>query len=142
MIDRQTPTDVVEETSPPLFDDRASAEAQPVMPIPKSRLTLLKERVADNLNNGWRSFALVVILGLAIGTLAGIALVRATTTETQPAATGARSGSSDDMAQLQNADVGAQGVATEASPIVREPRVRARASSARPRAYRVAVLRY
>ena len=142
MTDRQAQTDVAEDTSPPLFDDRASAEAQPVMPIPKSRLTLLKERIGSNLNNGWRSFALVVILGLAIGTLAGIALVRATTTETQPAATAETAGSGDDISQLQNADVGAQGVATEATPIVRQPRVRARASYGRPRAYRVAVLRY
>lgn len=139
MTDRQATTDVVEETSPPLFDDRASAEAQPVVPIPKSRLSLLKERVDGILNNGWRSFALVVILGLALGTLAGMALVRSTTPETQPAATAERS---DDMAQLQNADVGANGFATEAAPIGRQPRLGARASSGRPRAYRVAVLRY
>ena len=140
MTDRQAATDGLEQTSPPLFDDRASAEAQPVMPIPKSRMTLLRERIGGVLNNGWRSFALVVILGLATGALAGMALVRATTAEAQPAATGENSGSSEDTAQLQNADVGAQGITADEPRVVRQSRPRIRHASGRPRAYRVAVL--
>lgn len=62
----------------PRFDERACANAQPVLPIPSGRISALVQRlrrVRPVINAKTRAFAIVVIAGLAVGALGGTIFV-------------------------------------------------------------------
>jgi hypothetical protein len=68
---------------PGLFDEIASAKAQPVRPIPTSRVSVWIQRAHDTahdtrqmLTTRTKALALVLVGGLAIGTLGGTMLVK------------------------------------------------------------------
>ncbi len=125
--------------SPPLFDDRASAQAQPVTPIPRSRFAIAGEYIRKIFMTGSRSLAFIVVLGLATGTLAGMALVQ-TQKDSVPANEEVSLFATEDE-QWMGANVAAQGLTTMTPTIRRPVRSRIRPSNRRPRAYRVAVIR-
>src|SRR6266851_10506176 len=81
--DRNDSTHVVDEPKldlpPPRFDEMAVANAQPVQPIRTSRVSAFHDRVAylrRAVTSRSRALALVVIAGLATGTLVGMAWVK------------------------------------------------------------------
>jgi hypothetical protein len=64
---------------PPRFDEEASANAQPVQPIPASRINALRNRLGSvrrRFGNRFSAFVLVVIGGLMTGALGGVAWVK------------------------------------------------------------------
>lgn len=76
-------TEVGFESPPGLFDEIASANAQPVRPIPISRVSVWIQRAHDTahdtrqmLTTRTKALALVLVGGLAIGTLGGTMLVK------------------------------------------------------------------
>lgn len=65
--------------STPRFDEKAAANAQPVQPIPVNRLSPFHTIAASfrrGVTSGSRALVLVVIAGLATGTLVGMAWVK------------------------------------------------------------------
>lgn len=136
----------------PLFDERATANAQPVQPIPTSRGSGFNNRAAAlrrALTSSSRALALVVIAGLATGTLVGMAWVKepqvtavspsASESASESAPTDLLNGSPNSEPRAET--VGGTGLQS-ASPAtgIRGGRSRLRSTRA-TRAYRVAVLR-
>jgi hypothetical protein len=129
----------------PRFDDNASAKAQPVTPIPASRVAIFFESAARLFTNGSRSVALIVALGVATGALVGMALVR----EPESRFAGALDQASvlpdegrPSRMEWQNAEVGVYGIQHLATTIRRSGIRRSRAQTdGQPRAYRFAVIR-
>lgn len=133
------------ELKTPRFDEHASAKAQPVTPIPKSRLTIFFKNASQLFTSGFRSLALVVALGVATGALAGMALVKdgpSSLPGPEQQASVLRDVERPETLDLQDAEVGVYGFQNSASrtrgPIIRRSRVQ---SNGQPRAYRFAVIR-
>ena len=137
---------------PPHFDERAAANAQPVQPIQTGRVSAFHNLAASlrrAVTSRSRALALVVIAGLATGTLVGMALVK------EPQVTAEFPSANHSVPELapadppndsQNQEPRAEGLAVtglqNASAGTGIPRVRSRARSSRgARAYRVAILR-
>ena len=138
--------------STPLFDAHSSASAQPVEPIRRIRISTLRGRlgsVSRRVNGQLPMLAVVILIGLIAGALAGMLLVNIARTG-QPAAVlevpanGAVSEMPVTEAQkLDNfaAELGGSDVQTGPSMVTRNRRPRARIRTSRPRAYRVAIIR-
>jgi hypothetical protein len=120
----------------PRFDDSANATAQPVQPIPRLN------RIAGKLP----VLALVVMSGLVIGTIGGIALVREQSPAVEPPP------ASESVSELtvsptrteewSAAEVGAMGLFSDELNTTPSRRSRSRArTNGERRAYRVAVIR-
>lgn len=134
---------------PPRFDERAAANAQAVQPIPTERSSSAVNRISSlgrALTTGSRALVIVVIAGLAAGTLGGMAWVKdGQVTEGPP--TRNESASEIGSANGQNEQVRGVvfGVATlQSTGTINDQnrKVRSRMKSSRaPRAYRVATLR-
>ena len=137
---------------PPHFDERATANAQPVQPIRTSRVSAFHNGAASlrrAVTSRSRALALVVIAGLATGTLVGMALVKG---PQAPAESPSSNHSvselvpADPMNDSQNQEPRAEGLgvidlqSASAGTGVRRGRSRAR-SSRGARAYRVAIIR-
>jgi hypothetical protein len=147
MVDenRKTPTGGQSELSTPRFDEHASAKAQPVTPIPKSRITILFERAEQLFTHSSRSVAMIVALGVATGALVGMALVKEPQSsvpgESQQASVLSDVESSQ-ILEWRDAEVGVYGIQNSVSrhrrPMVRRSRVQ---NDGQPRAYRFAVIR-
>jgi len=134
---------------PPNFDERAAANAQPVKPIRTSRISALVGSLRQAVTSGSRALVLVVIAGLATGTLVGMALVK------EPQVTAESPWANHSVPELapadprndsQNQEPRAEGLAIaglqNASVGTGTRRVRSRARPNRGgRAYRVAILR-
>ena len=127
------------ELPPPRFDEHAHLKAQPVMPIRKSRFTLLFEKLSADSS---RSVALIVILGFLTGALLGVSLVGQNTSAPAAAHQALAVQPEKRALQLQDAEVGVSGIQTERthsrsgwSRRAREP------NFGPPRAYRFAVIR-
>ena len=149
--DRNEPTGSIVEPElnlpPPRFDERASAEAQPVQRIPTNRVSTFQD-IAVSLRRALtgksRSFALVVIAGIATGTLGGMSLVKDRHVTDVPPSTNAS------VSELTHADSSDQEPRAEVFGMTDLPsgslvtRIRKGSSRVRtgrgPRAYRVAVL--
>lgn len=137
---------------PPHFDESATANAQPVQPIRTSRVSGFHNLAASlrrAATSRSRALALVVIAGLATGTLVGMALVK------EPQVTAESPSVNHSVSELapadppndsQNQEPGAEafGVtglqSATAGTGIRRGRSRAR-SSRGARAYRVTILR-
>lgn len=142
-VEKRTEPLLDSELSPPIFDDRANAYAQPVTPIPKSRSQLFMETVHEMFTGGARSLAFIVVLGLTAGTLAGMALVNNKKPTDEVAATAPASSTFEPYSD-QFAEVDAGVNAPEVSPVVKRkfPRTeRAVPNASGTRAYRFAVIR-
>jgi hypothetical protein len=130
---------------PPRFDDSATAKAQPVEPISRSRFSNWFGRrgsVREMITQRPSVLALVVIAGLATGTLGGIALVNHTEQTDQTTANESVSGLPKSNGQLdfETTEIGARGLlVTDAVGSRRQIRARERMGGAQ-RAYRVAVI--
>lgn len=142
---------VDEETDlpPPRFDDSANASAQPVQPIPRTGIVAWmrslnsgRNRIAGHLP----ALALVVMSGLAIGTIGGMALVKERRPYVEPPA------ANDSVSELtvpaaktedlDTAEVGATGFQSSDSNTTGPRKVGSRArTNGELRAYRVAVIR-
>lgn len=154
--DRNDSTHLIDEPegnlAPPHFDERATANAQPVQPIRTSRVSGFPNLAASlrrAVTSSSRALALVVIAGLVTGTLVGMAWVK------QPHATAESPSSNHSVSELapadplndsQNQEPSAEGLGVtglqSASAGTGIRRVRSRARSSRgSRAYRVGVLR-
>ena len=154
--DRNDSTHLIDEPefnlTPPHFDERATANARPVEPIPTSWVSVFYNRAASlrrAITSRSRALALVVIAGLATGTLVGMAWVK------EPEASAVSPSATHSVSELAPADplndsqnqaprAEADGVTglQSASPATGIRRGRSRARSSRAaRAYRVAVLR-
>ena len=133
------------ELNTPRFDENASARAQPVTPIPRSRVAIFFESAAQLITNSSRSLVLIVALGVATGALVGMALVR----EPESRFAGANDQASvlpdeerPSRMELQNAEIGVYGIQHSATSIRRSGIRRSRAQNdGQPRAYRFAVIR-
>ena len=130
------------ELPPPRFDAHAHLSAQPVTPIPKSRLAVLVERAGQLFATSSRSLALIVALGVATGTLIGMALVGERSPMPGSEEQTAVLAEVDDTQLLEAAEVGVYGIQTSRAnirrPITRRSRVQ---TDGRPRAFRFAVIR-
>ena len=127
------------ELAPPRFDEHAHLKAQPVMPITKSRIRLLFEKFSADSS---RSLALIVILGLLTGALIGVSLVRQNTSGPEATDQALVVEPEKETLQLQDAEVGVNGIQTERTNIRSGVSSRERAPNIRePRAYRFAVIR-
>lgn len=148
MVDENINTSVSgnqSELPTPKFDEHASAKAQPVTPITKSRVTIFVEKASQLFTSGPRSLALVVALGIATGALAGMAIVKdgpSSLPGPEEQASVLRDVDRPETLDLQDAEVGVYGFQNSASrtrgPIIRRSRVQ---SDGQPRAYRFAVIR-
>jgi hypothetical protein len=150
--DRNDSTHVIDEPGlnlpPPRFDEKATANAQPVQPIPAGRVSTWLENVSS-LRRGiigrGKALVLVVIAGLVTGTLGGMTLVKEQVTDVSPAASESVSGLAPVDSQNEEPRAEVFGV-TDLQSLgptgtrIRKSHSRARSSRA-PRAYRVAVLR-
>ena len=133
------------ELSTPKFDEHASAKAQPVTPIPKSRVTIFFEKAGQLFTDSSRSVGLIVALGVATGALVGVALVK----EPQSSMPGVAEQASvlsdvesPQTLELQDAEIGVYGIQNSAGRIRRPGIRRSRVQNdGQPRAYRFAVIR-
>src|SRR2546423_9817705 len=136
---------------PPHFDERATANAQPVQPIRTSRVSTFHNVAASlrrSVTSRSRALVLVVIGGLATGTLVGMAWVKEPQATTEsPSANHSVSelAPADPLSDSQNQGPRAEGLGVtglqSASAGAGIRRVRSRARSSRgARAYRVAIL--
>lgn len=157
MVDDQNDsTHVIDEPEenlpPPRFDERATANAQPVQPIRTDRVSAFYNGAASlrrAVTSRSRALALVVIAGLATGTLVGMALVKDhQVTAESPSANPPVSelAPADQPNDSQNQEPRAEGLGVNglqsASAAIGIHRVRSRARSSRgARAFRVAIIR-
>jgi hypothetical protein len=151
--DRNDSTHIIDEPEanlpPPRFDEMAAANAQPVKPIRTNRISALAGSFRQAVTSGSRALALVVIAGLATGTLVGMAWVK------EPQATAESPSANHSVSELapadplndsQNQQPGAEAIgvtglqSASAGTGIRRNRSRGR-SSRGARAYRVATLR-
>ncbi len=131
---------------PPRFDDSATARAQPVEPISQSRFSNWFGRggsVRELITTKSSALALVVIAGLATGTLGGMALVSYSqqsvpidqTTANEPAITIANS-----QLDFETAEIGASGLLVTGATVSRRKIPARERRGGAQRAYRVAVI--
>ncbi len=131
---------------PPRFDEHTASTARPVEPLPHSRLNAVGTSMRSLFHgSNARALVLIVILGLGIGALGGLALVK-TNEEDRPAAH--ETVSELTGTSFKGEGAGAAVLGTTESPkssqsLTRSRRGRSRAASTNgaPRAYRVAVIR-
>lgn len=135
-----------------VFDANASASAQPVEPIHRTRGSSLREkfRAANRHISGQsRLLAVVILIGLITGALAGMLLVNiarsgqpATVSEV-PVNEPASEMPATEAQKLDTfaAALGGSDVQAVAPTATRNRRPRSRVRTNRPRAYRVAVIR-
>ncbi|MEP6912008.1 MAG: hypothetical protein ABI923_04595 [bacterium] len=124
----------------PRFDERAAANAQPVEPVRTRRISALAGSFRQAVTSGSRALALVVVAGLATGTLVGMAWVKVPrATAESPSANHSVSelAPADPLSDSQNQQPGAEAFAGTG---IRRSGLRSR-SSRGARAYRVAILR-
>lgn len=136
----------------PVFDANASASAQPVEPIRSSRISNWRNRVRSlsrRIDGQSRMLAVVILVGLITGALAGMLLVNI-----------ARTGQPETVSEVPVNEPASEMPATEAQKldtfaaaldgsdvesvvptVTRNRRPRSRVRTSRPRAYRVAVIR-
>ena len=133
---------------PPRFDERAAANAQPVEPIRTNRISALAAAFGQAVGSGSRALVLVVIVGLATGTLLGMAWVKAPqATAESPSMNHSASEltPADQLSDSQNQPVADAFAVTGLQRASAGTAIRKSRSSARPnrggRAYRVAILR-
>jgi hypothetical protein len=137
--------------STPLFDANASASAQPVEPIRRSRISSLREKVrsaSSRINGQSRMLAVVILIGLITGALAGMLLVNIARTS-QPAVVEAPanepaseiSATEEQKLDTFAAELAGSDLQTVPPTVARNRKPRARVRTSRPRAYRVAVIR-
>ena len=139
MNDRNQNAPNQSELPPPRFDEHAHLKAQPVMPIRKSRIALLFEKLSADSS---RSLALIIILGFLTGALIGVSLVGQNTSAPETSDQAFVVEPEKEAFQLQDAEVGAYGIQTERTNIRSGGSRRARVpNSGSPRAYRFAVIR-
>ena len=130
------------ELPPPRFDAHAHLNAQPVTPIPKSRLTILVERAGQLFATSSRSLALIVALGVATGTLIGMALVGERSPVPGSEEQALILNDADDTQALEAAEVGVYGLQASRANIRRPATRRSRVQTdERTQAYRFAVIR-
>jgi hypothetical protein len=160
MIDERTDsTHFLNEPEPqlssPQFDENASANAQPVQPIPASRVAAWRQHASSvwqAIAKRSRAFALVVIAGLATGTLGGMAWVQHSQTSESPAVNQSVSelpGAASKEEQPGAPVIGGSDLQSTGSMITgpttggRKSRMRGRSGrgTQATRAYRVAVIR-
>ena len=154
--DRNDSTRLIDEPEgnlpPPRFDEKAAANAQPVQPIPTGRFSAFHNRATSLLQAAgtrYRALALIVLGGLATGTLGGMAWVKKPqVTAVSPSAneSASKAASPDSLSDSQNREPHAEAFGAidlqSAIPSTGIRRGRSRARSSRgTRAYRVAVLR-
>ncbi|MDQ2977499.1 MAG: hypothetical protein M3R69_19065 [Acidobacteriota bacterium] len=138
--------------SPPHFDETASANAQPVQPIRRARVAAWSQYASSLYGAAAkrsRTLALVVIAGLATGTLSGMAWHHSQVTSESSALNESVSespGAASQDEQPAAAVIGGSDLQSTGSMIagpttrIHRSRTRGRSSQA-PRAYRVAVIR-
>jgi hypothetical protein len=133
---------------PPHFDERATANAQPVEPIRTSTISALATAFRQTVASGSRALVLVVIVGLATGTLLGMAWVKAPpATSESPSMNHSVSEltPTDQLSDSQNQPVADAFRVTDLQRASAGTGIRKSGSRARPtrggRAYRVAILR-
>ncbi len=127
------------ELPPPRFDEHAHLKAQPVMPIPKSRISQLFEKLFAG---GPKTLALIVILGFLTGALIGVSLVGQNTSAPQAEDQALVLSQENNAVQLEDARVGVSGSRAERTDFRSARSRRARVSNnGQPRAYRFAVIR-
>lgn len=127
---------------PPRFDAHAHLKAQPVTPIPKSTLTMLVERAAQLFATSSRSLVLIVAIGVATGTLIGMALVGERSAVPDSQEQTAILNDTNDTQALETAEVGVYGIQASRANIRRPAPRRSRVQTdGRTRAYRFAVIR-
>jgi hypothetical protein len=136
----------------PVFDANTSASAQPVEPIRSGRISSLRNKfrsVSSSINGQTRILAVVILIGLITGALAGMLLVNIARSG-QPATVAevlAREPASEiPVTEAQQLDtfaaaLGGSDVQSVAPTATRNRRPRSRVRTSRPRAYRVAVIR-
>lgn len=130
------------ELQPARFDEHAHLKAQPVRPIPKSRMTVLSEKLAPVFANGPKSLVLIVILGLLTGALIGFSLVGQNTSAPEANSQAAVLTPENQPVALEDAAVGAYGIQTARTSIGSGvSRRRSVPNNGQPRAYRFAVIR-
>jgi hypothetical protein len=141
-----------QQLSPPQFDEIASANAQPVQPIRPARVAAWSEYASSlyrAIAKRSRTLAVVVIAGLATGTLSGMAWHHSQVTSESPAMNESVSelpGSASQDEQTATAAIGGSDLHSTGSMIngpttrIHRSRTRGRLNPA-PRAYRVAVIR-
>src|SRR5687768_7961527 len=141
--DRNDSTHLNDETdfdvSPPRFDKCAAANAQPVQPIPASRLSAFHNHFASlrrAVSGGSRALILVVIAGLVAGTLGGMVLVNERQVADVPAAAAesvSESAPSDSLNDSQKLEPLAMVGGVSDTPSARPAASRVRKSRARAR---------
>ena len=137
----------------PVFDANTSASAQPVEPLrSSSRISSLRNKfrsVSSRINGQTRILAVVILIGLITGALAGMLLVNIARSG-QPATVAevpAREPASEmPVTEAQKLDtfaaaLGGSDEQSVAPTVTRNRRPRSRVRASRPRAYRVAVIR-
>ena len=157
IADRTNSTHFMNEPEPqlssPLFDETATANAQPVQPIRWARVDAWSEYPRSlwrAIAKRSRAFAVVVIAGLATGTLGGMAWVQHSQVTSESPAMGESVSELPGVAS-QNEQPAAPVIGgsylqsngsliTGPTPAIRKSRKPVRLSRA-PRAYRVAVIR-
>ena len=125
----------------PRFDSMAAANAQPVEPIPRGFSSWIEKSksVRELITTRARALSLIIIAGLATGTLGGILMVNDPPSSIAPVTSLA---DSERTKNLIGADSGAYGfLINRNTGRNRKARHQARSAGA-PRAYRVAVIRY
>jgi hypothetical protein len=128
---------------PPRFDEHTSASARPVERLPESRLRTSIRKLASVATGGTNAKALVlfVVLGLATGTLAGVALVKRNK-PVEPAVSETVFDISGTNQRHDEMPVGAvMGVADFPRMRTRGSRLPVWRTQRNPKAYRVAVIR-
>jgi hypothetical protein len=136
----------------PLFDADASASAQPVEPIHRSRISNWRNRfplLSRRINGQPRMLIVVILIGLIIGALAGMLLVniagsgRPETVSEAPVNEPAPEMPVTEAQKLDTfaAALGGRDVQTASPTVTRNRRPRSRVRPSRPRAYRVAIIR-
>jgi len=136
----------------PLFDANASASAQPVEPIRSSRVSKISNRlrsVSGRIDGQSRMVAVVILIGLITGALAGMLLVNIA--RTGPPATVSEVPSNEPASEIPVSEaqkletfaaaLGGREVSAVPSTVTRNRRPRVRVRTNRPRAYRVAIIR-
>ena len=144
---------------PPLFDDLASATAQPVEPIHSQGEPVHRRGIGGwiqrlgslngHISTQSRALAIVVVIGLITGALGGLLLVNAAKTSPQPALVETTSGeaiseiTANEAQQLDGLATQLEGAEAQSTTptISRGRKSKIPPRSNRPRAYRVAIIR-
>lgn len=139
----------------PIFDESASARAQPVEPIQiraeaihQNRPSLWRGRLAwipTLLGNQTRALAVVVVIGLITGALGGVLMVNASRDDQSDVIEAIPNDPNPELEAKETENLDAFASELTAGPQTLRPRMkqkaRGRFRSSKPRAYRVAIIR-